>query len=138
MLPILAAACWAFSATGAIEAAQAIASATMSVTPLSDQQVINCALNSNCNGGWPGEAFQYASTHLLQPASKLPYKSFKNSSGCPSSVPSGVQTTSFEEVSFSGWLGLVLAVQQQPVVVAIDASTNRFQTFVVRHRCPYP
>lgn len=42
-----------------------------------------------------------------------------------------MRITSFEEVSFSGWFGLVLAVQQQPVVVMVDASAPSFLNFKV-------
>ena len=42
----------------------------------------------------------------------------------------------YEEVNFKGWFGLLLAVQQQPVVVNIDASGNEFQGWKVNTHGP--
>ena len=48
--------CWAFSTTGAIESAWAIAFPDEEMVSLSEQQLVDCAggeyLNGGCNGGW--------------------------------------------------------------------------------------
>ncbi|KAI0495962.1 hypothetical protein KFK09_022269 [Dendrobium nobile] len=52
--------CWAFSATGAIEAA--FTQLTGKAISLSEQQLIDCSLKYNnfgCSGGFPSQAFQY-------------------------------------------------------------------------------
>jgi len=52
--------CWAFSATGAMEAAWAIK--TNDLISLSEQQLVDCSwdyYNEGCNGGWAVEAFLY-------------------------------------------------------------------------------
>ncbi|KAH0453777.1 hypothetical protein IEQ34_018101 [Dendrobium chrysotoxum] len=52
--------CWAFSATGAIEAAYT--QLTGKAISLSEQQLIDCSLKYNnfgCAGGYPSQAFQY-------------------------------------------------------------------------------
>ncbi|CAI5520009.1 unnamed protein product [Closterium sp. Naga37s-1] len=67
------AACWAFAAAAAVEAAVAIFTAT---TParlsLSAQQLLDCAPGT-CMGGYPEDALQYSSTSLLRRASQYPY-----------------------------------------------------------------
>uniref|UniRef100_A0A672I1A8 Pro-cathepsin H n=1 Tax=Salarias fasciatus TaxID=181472 RepID=A0A672I1A8_SALFA len=52
--------CWTFSTTGCLESVTAIA--TGKLTPLSEQQLVDCAQNFNnhgCNGGLPSQAFEY-------------------------------------------------------------------------------
>ncbi|XP_034032414.1 pro-cathepsin H [Thalassophryne amazonica] len=52
--------CWTFSTTGCLESVTAIA--TGKLTPLSEQQLVDCAQafnNHGCNGGLPSQAFEY-------------------------------------------------------------------------------
>lgn len=53
--------CWAFSTTGAVESAWAIAGNTL--VELAEQQLVDCAggpfKNNGCRGGLPSQAFQY-------------------------------------------------------------------------------
>lgn len=75
--------CWAFAVVGAIEAAMAITNGTKSVPILSDTQVLTCVGSGGCNGGWPGDAFEYASQFPILEASKFttcPGKSVRNDS----------------------------------------------------------
>ena len=123
------AACWAFAAIGALEAAYAVVTAITSPPSFSEQQVLDCSKSGSCEGGWPGEALQFMADNFLETSKKYPYAGVKKQCKLPKS---GVKATAFEEVSFSGWLGLLLAVQQQPVVVNIEASAPSFLNFKVR------
>jgi len=49
--------CWAFSTTGVIESRTAIAG--KGLTSLSEQQLVDCAGQGGCNGGWPDQALYY-------------------------------------------------------------------------------
>lgn len=52
--------CWAFSTTGAVESAWAIAGKPLGM--LAEQQLVDCAggfKNNGCRGGLPSQAFQY-------------------------------------------------------------------------------
>ncbi|XP_070687246.1 pro-cathepsin H-like [Pempheris klunzingeri] len=52
--------CWTFSTTGCLESVTAIN--TGKLTPLSEQQLVDCAQDFNnhgCNGGLPSQAFEY-------------------------------------------------------------------------------
>ncbi|CAI5470325.1 unnamed protein product [Closterium sp. Yama58-4] len=44
-------------------------------------------------------------------------------------LPKAFPISGFESTSFYGWFGLLLAVQRQPVVVHIEASTNTFKSY---------
>ncbi|CAI7905940.1 unnamed protein product, partial [Closterium sp. NIES-54] len=122
------AACWAFAAAAAVEAAVAIFTAT---TParlsLSAQQLLDCAPGT-CMGGYPEDALQYSSTSLLRRASQYPYVMDKGA--CRGGLQRAAAMVShFEQVALEGSLGLMLAVRQQPVVVSILASSPDFVAY---------
>ncbi len=46
-------------------------------------------------------------------------------------VPNGlVKLSQYEVINFKGWFGLLLAVQQSPVVVNIEASEDSFVNYI--------
>jgi len=59
--------CWAFSSTGALEGAHAVA--TGELLSLAEQQLVDCAGitygNMGCNGGRQGNAFRYTKKNHL-------------------------------------------------------------------------
>jgi len=67
--------CWAFSSTGALESAWAIASGHL--LTVSEQQLVDCANdyeNMGCRGGLPSQAFQYLIYNGgIQSAASYPY-----------------------------------------------------------------
>jgi C1A family cysteine protease len=73
--------CWAFSATGVVESANAIA--TGKLLSLSEQQLVSCSHNGNqgCNGGMSYDAFDYLTTHAQETESDYPYSSATGQSG---------------------------------------------------------
>jgi len=125
-------ACWAFSATGAIEGAWKIA--TGQLVSLSEQQFIDCdTLEMGCNGGVVERAFNYATKDHLCMEESYGYKA--SVSKCQSSnwmcavgIPSG-GVQGFKDVSRGSERALMSAVQQQPVSVAIEADQSIFQLY---------
>ncbi|CAI5978177.1 unnamed protein product [Closterium sp. NIES-64] len=125
----------AYAVVAAVEAAYSIASNSYSPPRLSVEQ-LRVALSSNCDDMPPRDvlAFLVAATRkgggLVDDAAAA--------AASPHSMASagrrerlaakvkyyGVQ--GFEESSFGGWLGLLLAVQRQPVVARIEASAQSF------------
>eukprot|EP00897_Mesotaenium_endlicherianum_P002855 jgi/Mesen1/2598/ME000166S01720 len=121
-------ACWAFAAAAAMESAWAIANAQQAVVPnLSEQQFLDCPGGGSCAGGWPGDALDYAAALSASPAgggivNQTWYPYLGASSGsCNSSLVQGRDVVhygvvGYDQVAFYGSFGLLLAVQQQPII----------------------
>eukprot|EP00271_Cylindrocystis_brebissonii_P007979 TRINITY_DN2197_c0_g2_i2.p1 TRINITY_DN2197_c0_g2~~TRINITY_DN2197_c0_g2_i2.p1 ORF type:complete len:1042 (-),score=112.83 TRINITY_DN2197_c0_g2_i2:379-3504(-) len=128
------AACWAFATASAMEAASYIISAAASpLAYLSIQQIVDCAGGSTggkCTGGFPADAFTFATKTKIVDASFHNYKAKNESCKTFKKTVGGLTILSYETVSFFGWYGLLLAVQQQPVVVSIEASQPSFVQYL--------
>jgi len=122
--------CWSFSATGALEGAVQIASGTL--TPLSEQQLIDCSTsqgNQGCNGGLMDDAFQYViSNGGLETETEYPY-SATGPNNCMASGTMASTCTGYCDVTPGSETALAQAVAQQPVSVAIEADQNCFQFY---------
>jgi len=124
--------CWSFSATGSMEGAHA--QSTGNLVSLSEQNLVDCVNNGQdtCEtGGEMTDAFQWViSNGGIEGESDYPYCACSGN-GC-SFNPSLVQATisSFTSVSPVGDEGaLQVAAAQQPVSIAIDASSQEFQLY---------
>jgi len=123
-------ACWAFSATGAIEGLNAINTGTL--VSLSEQQLVDCSWyygNLGCNGGMMDRAFSYAKKNKLEKETDYKYTA-KDGKTCNFDSSKGVVgTTGYGEVKPDHPDQLLAAVAKQPVSVAIEADTNVFQSY---------
>merc|ERR1711967_135060 len=83
--------CWAFSTTGAVEGAEAIA--TGKLQSFSEQQLVDCSTQNNgCNGGLMDYAFAFWKDHPVCTESSYPYKAKSGTcaeSSCAVGAPSG-------------------------------------------------
>ncbi|CAI6005512.1 unnamed protein product [Closterium sp. NIES-65] len=141
-------ACWAFAAAGAVEGAYyALSSQLPPNSSLSSQQLVDCAVGS-CLGGYPEDALQYATANAVAYATSYAYRATKatcNATGVQqhvgtqvpitnvplntSTVPSALRIQLYEQVPLPGALGLILAVQKQPVIVTLHGSHPSFATY---------
>jgi len=64
--------CWAFSGTGAMEAAHAIK--TGNLVTLSEQNIIDCYVGNGCRGGTPWNAMAYGVKHGVDTQASYPYQ----------------------------------------------------------------
>ena len=120
--------CWAFSATGSMEGAYAIAHNKL--VNISEQQLIDCSKsygNLGCNGGLMDAAFEYAIDYNMTTEAELPYEA-KGHFLCPS-VDKHISFSTCTEVTQNNELHLLQAVAQQPVSIAIQADTKLFQFY---------
>jgi len=119
--------CWAFSTTGAVEGAEAIA--TGKLQSFSEQQLVDCSSQNNgCNGGLMDYAFKYIETNPLELESEYPY--LAKDGKCSYSKTKGVGAVkSFSDVKSGSAAQLKAALAKGPVSVAIEADKIAFQGY---------
>lgn len=124
--------CTAFSVAATMESAFKLISPNYYYYPptISAQQFLDCGAVS-CQGGWVGDVFDYASRMYLLDDYYSPYLAYENPYNCYASQLYNAYygISMYEKVNFPGNFGLVLAVMQQPVVIAIEASSSAFLTY---------
>ena len=120
--------CWAFSATGAIEGAVAIA--TGNLYNFSEQQLVDCVeRKSGCLGGLMDNAFIYFEDHYLCDWNDFPYEGkFEgcHETSCPND---GFKINNCIDIPAGNETALLMAVNHGPVSVAIEADTSVFQEY---------
>lgn len=124
--------CWAFSTTGALEGAWAIASGKL--VSFSEQQLVDCSTKfgeKGCGGGSMDGGFQYAESAGMCTEDSYKYK-MKNgicqASKCDVGLPKG-SIVGFKDVKPLDTAALMSAVAQQPVSIAIEADKMVFQLY---------
>lgn len=121
--------CWAFSSTGAMEGAWAIAKGQL--VSLSEQQLMDCSRklgNQGCEGGDMDPSFQYIiQSGGICAESEYKYKE-RDSNKCKNCTVVA-KFSKCADVSPNNQLALKEAVSNGPVSVAIEADTNVFQFY---------
>jgi len=125
--------CWAFSSTGAVEGAWAIA--TDDLIDLSEQELVDCATgfsygSHGCNGGEMERAFKFVIKNGLCLNSDYKYTSGDSTTKnrCQKCL-AVAEITACYNVKSMDQLSLKAAVASQPVSVAIEADTHYFQSY---------
>jgi len=121
--------CWAFSTTGSVEGAHAIASG--SLVSLSEQQLMDCSTpegNMGCDGGLMDDAFEYILLNKGITGEKDdPY--LANSGKCPGTAPVRATISGFKDIPVGDEKALMAAVNLGPVSIAIEADQFVFQFY---------
>ena len=121
--------CWSFSATGAIEGANAITNGNLE--SFSEQELVDCSKkygNMGCRGGLMDNAFHYVMDNGLCTEDDYPYTASDDT--CVSAnCKSAVTISDCADVPADNELALKEAVSKQPVSVAIEADTRTFQLY---------
>lgn len=109
--------CWAFSATGAVEALYAIKKG--SSVNLAEQQLVDCSTaNYGCNGGWPNKAMSWIASNGIVSQSSYPYTA--KTGTCKQST--GTYKVSGSNKVTASQSGLQAAITNYPVSVCVDAT----------------
>ncbi|CAI5955501.1 unnamed protein product [Closterium sp. NIES-65] len=114
--------CWAYAVARAIQGAYgAVTDTYPEGQPLSVQQLVDCTGSAaSCRGGYPEAALQYAAKNGLQYEQDYAYTG-----------ATGKCSANKTMVPLPGPLGLILALQKQPVIVTIRASAQDFIDYSV-------
>merc|ERR1719172_181541 len=122
--------CWAFSTTGALEGAWAVA--TGKLVSLSEQQFVDCAKDAGegCKGGGMDGAFEFSKKHGACTEESYAYtgKDGKCHASCTEGIPRG-GVVGYKDVDPDDTKALMEAVVKQPVSVAIEADQMGFQLY---------
>lgn len=127
--------CWSFSTTGALEGIYAIKYGNL--VSYSEQQLVDCdnglTKNHGCNGGLMDSAFSWISQNGgLCSEQDYPYVSgtTQKAGTCQTSckLVSGSKISKYTDVTPNSDNAMMTALSQQPVSVAVDATTE-FQLY---------
>lgn len=123
-------ACWAFSATGAIEGINKIA--TGSLVSLSEQELIDCdkSYNSGCEGGLMDYTYQFVvDNHGIDTEEDYPFQMKDKSCDKQKLKRHVVTIDGYKDVPSNNEKQLLKAVATQPVSVGICGSERAFQLY---------
>ncbi|KAH9758873.1 hypothetical protein KPL71_016827 [Citrus sinensis] len=123
-------ACWAFSATGAIEGINKIV--TGSLVSLSEQELIDCdrSYNSGCGGGLMDYAYQFViKNHGIDTEKDYPYRGQAGQCNKQKLNRHIVTIDGYKDVPENNEKQLLQAVVAQPVSVGICGSERAFQLY---------
>ena len=128
-------ACWAFSVTGAVEGAYAIA--TGALRSLSEQQLMDCDIqNSGCQGGNQANGFSYVfSNKGLDTEKEYTYDGGNDPCWVAAEKRVAASIDGSSAVPASNETALAAAVAQVPVSVSVQATTA-FRNYKVRRVFP--
>ncbi|KAI9090241.1 hypothetical protein K1719_028787 [Acacia pycnantha] len=116
--------CWAFTATGAIESVNAIA--TGELVSLSEQELVDCDSKSHtCSGGLPSLAFDWVIRNgRISKEDDYPYAAQQGD--CKANMQNGVvKINSYRSVEQSDG-AFLCATAKQPITVGLDATSLQF------------
>lgn len=121
--------CWAFSSTGSMEGAWAIA--TGNLISLSEQQLVDCSGaegNDGCDGGLMDDAFQYVIDNKgICTEASYPYQGVDGT--CKTTCNKVVTITSYTDVPTMNETALLMYVANQPVSIAVEADQSYWQNY---------
>ena len=119
--------CWAFSATGALEGGNFVA--TGKLISLSEQQLVDCdPKSSGCGGGEMYWAFEYVMNHGICTEEEYPYHA-KDEDCKDDKCTVVVQNKGFEMVEANSGVALKAAVAKAPVSIGVEADSAVFQMY---------
>ena len=127
--------CYAFSATGAMEAREFLhRKGQGKILDLAEQQIVDCSRytgNEGCDGGEMDSVFDYVKTHGICSEADYPYKAHEEKCHETKCTPviSPNALVGFVDVPPRDSQALMEALSHGPVAVAIEADDQAFQFY---------
>jgi len=123
--------CWAMTVVAAVESACYIL--THNLTMWSTQALMDCssaAGNQGCNGGYIDQSFTWIEKHPLPEDACYPYTA-ESGTSCKKTCPpiKWCKVTGFEDVAKGDEAAMMVAVNKQPLALAIEADESAFQLY---------
>uniref|UniRef100_A0A0D9XQX5 Peptidase C1A papain C-terminal domain-containing protein n=1 Tax=Leersia perrieri TaxID=77586 RepID=A0A0D9XQX5_9ORYZ len=122
--------CWAFSTVAAVEGVNKIK--TGRLVALSEQELVDCDTGDNqgCDGGLMDYAFEFIKKNGgITTGAKYPYRAQQGRCNKAKASSHDVTIDGYEDVPANDETALQKAVANQPVAVAIEASSQDFQFY---------
>eukprot|EP00897_Mesotaenium_endlicherianum_P000604 jgi/Mesen1/10544/ME000083S10046 len=125
---------WAFAPVMTIASTHAI-NFNQSPPNMTEQQFLDCEGIGPCAGGWIGNAYEYAARRTRSNTkfnSLVQYPYFANAGHtrkCKLNGVYDVRVTMYEQTNFYGVMGMLLALQKQPITVTVAADSKAFQSY---------
>lgn len=123
--------CWAFSAVAAMEGLNKLS--TGKLISLSEQELVDCDVmgeDEGCSGGLMDDAFEFIITNKgLTTETNYPYQGTDDTCNAKKAISHAATIKSYEDVPANSEAGLLKAVANQPVSIAIDAGGYTFQLY---------
>jgi len=123
--------CWAFSSVASLEGAHCVATGTLS--QFSEQQLVDCAYvkygNFGCNGGLEDNAFNYYESNAAIARDDYPYTATKGTCQASTMNSTGVEVSTYVDITSESESDIMAAIAQQPISVAIQANRMVFQLY---------
>ncbi|XP_024185972.1 senescence-specific cysteine protease SAG39 [Rosa chinensis] len=123
--------CWAFSAVATMEGITQLS--TGKLISLSEQELVDCDVNGGdqgCEGGLIDNAFEFIDqNHGLSTEANYPYTGVDGTCNAQKEASHAASITGHEDVPANNESALLKAVANQPISVAIDASSSDFQFY---------
>ncbi|TDH71515.1 hypothetical protein CCR75_007504 [Bremia lactucae] len=122
--------CWAFATVSAVESAQCIANGGNELIKYSEQQLVSCDnQNGGCNGGFPIHAFDFVQQNGLCTENEYMYTAATGYSGICRKRCNAQNTGLTGYSRISGQNGLLKAIEQHPVIVAVASGNNVWKQY---------
>nr|XP_043636238.1 low-temperature-induced cysteine proteinase-like [Erigeron canadensis] len=122
--------CWAFSTIGSVEAVNQIV--TGELITLSEQELVDCdrSYNQGCNGGDMDYAFEFiVKNGGIDTDTDYPYTGKDGKCDATRKNAKVVSIDGYEDVPVNDEYALQNAAANQPITVAIEASSRDFQLY---------
>ena len=112
--------CWAFAVNAAIESLYLIEKGEK--LDLSEQELVDCAPDMNCDGGWNDVTFKYIVENGITTESKYPYLEVEGN--CQDITEDRIEISEYKNIASMDMKGFLEVLSKQPIAVALQVEND--------------